>query len=163
MEQELKSGIVKLISSDNVMKEVDIDILKKSKLLEDFGEGEIIHLKEVDNKNLGLIIKYLVHYKNMEPKEIPKPFPDRTDDEFFRGILNDDWTFDFLQSISLEDTVNLTNAANFMQIDGLIKILAAKQAHEMCNCEIEEARKKFGIECDMTEEEIAEIDKYPLD
>ena len=36
-------------------------------------------------------------------------------------------------------------------------------AHEMCNCEVEEARKKFGIECDMTEEEIAEIDKYPLD
>ena len=113
MEQELKSGIVKLISSDNVMKEVDIDILKKSKLLEDFGEGEVIHLKEVDNKNLDLIIKYLVHYKNMEPKEIPKPFPDRTDDEFFRGILNDDWTFDFLKNISLEDTINLTNAANF--------------------------------------------------
>ena len=167
MEQELQSGIepktVKLITSDNVVKEVDLDILKKSKLLEDFDEGELIRLKEVDNKNLELIIKYLEHYKNMEPKEIPKPFPDRTDDEFFRGILNDDWTFDFLQSISLEDTVNLTNAANFMQIDGLIKILAAKQAHEMCNCEIEEARKKFGIECDMTEEEIAEIDKYPLD
>ena len=36
-------------------------------------------------------------------------------------------------------------------------------AHEMCNCEIEEARQKFGIECDMTEEEIAEIDQYPLD
>jgi hypothetical protein len=163
MEQELKSGIVKLISSDNVMKEVDIDILKKSKLLEDFGEGEVIHLKEVDNKNLDLIIKYLVHYKNMEPKEIPKPFPDRTDDEFFRGILNDDWTFDFLKNISLEDTINLTNAANFMQIDGLINILAAKVAHEMCNCEIEEARNKFEIQGDLTEEELAEIDKYPLD
>ena len=167
MEQELQSGIepktVKLITSDNVVKEVDLDILKKSKLLEDFDEGEVIRLKEVDNKNLELIIKYLEHYKNMEPKEIPKPFPDRTDDEFFRGILNDDWTFDFLQSISLEDTVNLADAANFMQIDGLINILVAKQAHEMCNCEIEEARKKFGIECDMTEEEIAEIDKYPLD
>ena len=163
MEQELKSGIVKLISSDNVMKEVDIDILKKSKLIEDFGEGEVIHLKEVDNKNLDLIIKYLVHYKNMEPKEIPKPFPDRTDDEFFRGILNDDWTFDFLKNISLEDTINLTNAANFMQIDGLINILAAKVAHEMCNCEIEEARNKFEIQGDLTEEELAEIDKYPLD
>jgi hypothetical protein len=163
MEQELKSGIVKLISSDNVMKEVDIDILKKSKLLEDFGEGEVIHLKEVDNKNLELIIKYLEHYKNMEPKEIPKPFPDRTDDEFFRGILNDDWTFDFLKNISLEDTINLTNAANFMQIDGLINILAAKVAHEMCNCEIEEARNKFEIQGDLTEEELAEIDKYPLD
>ena len=167
MEQELQSGIepktVKLITSDNVVKEVDLDILKKSKLLEDFDEGEVIRLKEVDNKNLELIIKYLEHYKNMEPKEIPKPFPDRTDDEFFRGILNDDWTFDFLKNISLEDTINLTNAANFMQIDGLINILAAKVAHEMCNCEIEEARNKFEIQGDLTEEELAEIDKYPLD
>ena len=167
MEQELQSGIepktVKLITSDNVVKEVDLNILKKSKLLEDFDEGEVIRLKEVNNKNLELIIKYLEHYKNMEPKEIPKPFPDRTDDEFFRGILNDDWTFDFLKNISLEDTINLTNAANFMQIDGLINILAAKVAHEMCNCEIEEARNKFEIQGDLTEEELAEIDKYPLD
>ena len=113
-------------------------------------------------KNKKIILS-LEHYKNFETKEIPKSFPERTDDAFLRGILNDDWTFDFLKNISLEDTINLTNAANFMQIDGLINILAAKVAHEMCNCEIEEARKKFGIECDMTEEEIAEIDKYPLD
>ena len=99
----------------------------------------------------------------MEPKEIPKPFPERTDDEFLKGILNDQWTFDFVQGISLEDHINLVNAANYLQIDGLINIIAAKLAHEMCNCEVEEARKKFGIECDMTEEEIAEIDKYPLD
>ena len=50
-----------------------------------------------------------------------------------------------------------------MQIDGLINIIAAKLAHELCNCDVEEARQKLGIESDMTEEEIAEIDKYPLD
>ena len=99
----------------------------------------------------------------MEPKEIPKPFPERTDDEFLRGILNDDWTFDFLKNFSIEDAYSLVDAANYLQIEGLINILAAKLAHEMCNCEIEEARQKFGIECALTEEEIAEIDKYPLD
>ena len=57
----------------------------------------------------------------------------------------------------------MTNAANYLMIDGLINILAAKLAYEMINCDIEEARKKFGIEADLTEEEIAEIDKYPLD
>ncbi len=164
MEQEkIGPNIVKLISSDNAEKEVDIDLLKKSKLLENCSEGEVIPLKEVDSKNLDLIIMYLEHYKNMEPKEIPKPFPERTDDEFFRGILNDDWTFDFLKNFSIDDVVNLADAASYLQIDGLINILAAKQAHEMCNCEIEEARQKFGIECELTEEQIAEIDKYPLD
>ena len=164
MEQEkIGPNIVKLISSDNVEKEVDLDLLKKSKLLENCNEGEVIPLKEVDSKNLDLIIMYLEHYKNMEPKEIPKPFPDHTDDQFFRGILNDDWTFDFLNNLCTDDAINLVNAANYLQIDGLINILAAKLAHEMCNCEIEEARQKFGIEGDMTEEEIAEIDSYPSD
>ena len=50
---------------------------------------------------------------------------------------------------------------SYKLMDLLIKLLA-KFAHEMCNCEIEEARKKFGIEWDMIEEEIAEIEKYPL-
>ena len=28
---------------------------------------------------------------------------------------------------------------------------------------VEEVREKFGIKCDLTEEEIKEFDKYPLD
>ena len=99
----------------------------------------------------------------MEPKEIPKPFPERTDEEFMKGILNDQWTYDYLTNQTLEELINLVNAADYLQIDGLINIIAAKLAHEKSNCTVEEARKKFGIECDMTEEEIAEIDKYPLD
>ena len=68
----------KLKSSDNVVKEVDIALLQKSKLLkgliEDYqGDEDEIPLNEVDSKNLELIIKYLEHYKEMEPKEIPNP------------------------------------------------------------------------------------------
>jgi len=161
---------VKLKTSDNIIKEVDSDILMKSKLLRGLFEDlepeeleEIIALNGVDSKNLDLVIKYLEHYKDMEPKEIPKPFPERTDEEFMKGILNDQWTYDYLTNQTLEELINLVNAADYLQIDGLINIIAAKLAHEKSNCTVEEARKKFGIECDMTEEEIAEIDKYPLD
>ncbi len=164
----MESGEVKLKSSDGKIFEVPIDILQKSKLFTDINQNDEdeeneIELKEVDGKNLERIIEYLKHYKDIEPKETPKPFPERTDDAFLRSILNDDWTFDYIQSMTLEEAINLVNAANYLQIDGLINILAAKLAHEMCNCEVEEARRKFGIECDMTEEEIAEYDKYPLD
>ncbi len=164
----MDSKIVKLKSKDNQIYEVSIDFLEKAKLIsgivEDASdEDDTIFLREIDEINLIRIIDYLVHYQKEEPKEIPKPFPDRTDDAFLRSILNDDWTFDFLQNMTLEEAINLVNAADYLQIDGLIKILAAKLAHEMCNCEVEEARRKFGIECDMTEEEIAEYDKYPLD
>ena len=164
----MESGEVKLKSSDGKIFEVPIDILQKSKLFTDINQNDEdeeneIELKEIDGKNLERIIEYLKHYKDIEPKEIPKPFPERTDDAFLRSILNDDWTFDYIQSMTLEEAINLINAANYLQIDGLINILAAKLAHEMCNCEVEEARRKFGIECDMTEEELAEYDKYPLD
>ena len=159
----MESSKVKLITSDNATREVDVNLLKKCISLKDNQGGEEVILNEVDAKNLDLIIQYLEHYKDMEPKEIPKPFPERTDEEFLKGILNDEWTYNYLTNQSLEDLINLVNAANYLQIDGLINIIAAKLAHEMCNCDIEEARVKFGIECDMTDEEIAEIDKYPLD
>ena len=164
----MESKIVKLKSKDNQIYEVSIDLLEKAKLIsgivEDASdEDDTIFLREIDEINLIRIIDYLVHYQKEEPKEIPKPYPERTDDAFLRSILNDDWTFDFLQNMTLDEGINLINAANYLEINGLINILAAKLAHEMCNCEVEEARRKFGIECDMTEEEIAEYDKYPLD
>ena len=163
MESATKYDIVKLKSSDGKLYEVPYDVIKKSKLLENSNEDEnIILLNEIDSKNFDLVLKYLNHFKDKEPKEIPKPFPERTDEEFFRSILDDDWTYNFLQ-MSIEDAISLVNAADFLQLDGLINLLAAKLAHEMCNCEVEEARRKFGIECDMTEEEIAEYDNYPLD
>ena len=163
MESATEYDIVKLKSSDGKLYEVPYDVIKKSKLLENSNEDEnVILLNEIDSKNFDLVLQYLNHFKDKEPKEIPKPFPERTDEEFFRSILDDDWTYNFLQ-MSIEDAISLVNAADFLQLDGLINLLAAKLAHEMCNCEVEEARRKFGIECDMTEEGIEEYDKYPLD
>ena len=164
----MQSNKVKLKSIDNKIYKVPVDILQKVKLISDFvdqasEENKIIFLREVEGKFLEKIIDYLNHYRDFEPKTIPKPFPERTDDNFLRSILNDEWTFDFLQQFTLDESISLVNAADYLEIDGLLQILAAKLAHEMCNCEVEEARQKFGIECDMTDEEIAEIDKYPLD
>ena len=164
----MESNTIKLESADGIIREVDVFLLSKSKLLNGLildykGDDEEIPLNNLDAKNLDLIIQYLVHYKDMEPKEIPKPFPERTDEEFLKGILNDEWTYNYLTNLTLEELINLVNAAFYLQIDGLLNIIAAKLAHEMCNCEVEEARQKFGIVSDLTEEEIAEIDKYPLD
>ena len=159
---------IKLKSIDNQIFEVPVDICYKAKLISNIvdqasDEDSIIFLRQINGKFLKKILDYLEHYKDFDPKEIPKPFPEKTDDEFLRGILNDDWTFDYLQQFNLEETIDLTNVADYLGIQGLLDILAAKLANEMCNCEIEEARQKFGIECDMTEEEIAEIDQYPID
>ena len=155
---------VKLKTIDNILFEVPIDILRKVKLISEIveqasDEGRIILLREVKGKYLEQILNYLRHYKNFEPKKIPRPFPERTDENFLRGVLNDEWTFNYLQKLSLDESISVINAAHYLQIKGLLRILAAKLAYEMCNCEVEEARAKFGIDCDMNEEEIKEIDK----
>ena len=155
---------VKLKTIDKKIFEVNIDILRKAKLISGIveqasEENKIILLREIEGKCLEDILSYLEHYKKFEPKKIPKPFPEKTDDKFLRSILNDEWTFNYLQKFTIEEAITLVNGANYLRIKGLLDILAAKLAHEMCNCETEEAREKFGIECDMTEEEIKRMEK----
>ena len=149
---------VKLKSIDNKIFEVPIGLLKKVKLISGIveqasDEKKIILLREVESKDLKSVLEYLNHYKNFEPKKIPKPFPEKTDDSFLRKILNDDWTFNFLKQFSLDETISIVNCANYLEIDGLIRILTAKLAHEMCNCDVEEARRKFALNCDNNTDE----------
>ena len=154
------------MSSDGKIYEVPDTILQKSNLLKELttdNEGEVITLKEVNEECLKRIIEYLYHYKDFEPKEIPKPFPENCDANFLRSILNDEWTFNFLNNLSVEDTINMVNASNYLQIDGLTNLLIAKLSYELSNCSVEEAKQKFQIEEDLTPEEIEEFDKYPLD
>ena len=157
---------VKLMSSDDKIYEVPDTILQKSTLLKELttdNEGEVITLKEVNEECLKRVIEYLYHYKDFEPKEIPKPFPENCDANFLRSILNDEWTFNYLNNLSIDKAIDMINAANYLQIDGLTNLLSAKLAYELSNCSVEEAKQKFQIEGDLTPEEIEEFDKYPLD
>ena len=106
--------MVKIKTYDNKIYEVPDDIIIKSKLLDGLIEDYdyfndkvdgIIALSEVDSINVDLIIDYLQHYKDKQPKEIPKPFPERTDKDFFRGIMDNDdnnWTYNFISKLSIE-------------------------------------------------------------
>ena len=159
----MSSNKVKLKSIDNKIFEVPVYILRKVKLIAEFvdqacEEKRIILLREVEAKDLEKIIAYLKHYKHFEPKKVPKPFPERTNEKFLRKILNDDWTFNYIQSLNLEEAISLINSAHYLGIDGLLRILSAKLAYEMCNCDTEEARQKFGIDCDLSFEELMEME-----
>ena len=166
MDEEMEGKNVKLMSSDGKIYEVPDTILQKSTLLKELttdNEGEVITLKEVNEECLKRIIEYLYHYKDFEPKEIPKPFPENCDANFLRSILNDEWTFNYLNNLSNGEAIDMINAANYLQIDGLTNLLSAKLAYELSNCSDEEVKQKFQIEEDLTPEEIEEFDKYPLD
>ena len=165
MDKELEGKNVKLKSKDGKIFEVPDTILRKSKLLKDITidkEDEVFTINEVNGDCLKKVIEYLNHYKDFEPKEIPKPFPDNPDEKFFKSILNDEWTFNYLNNLSIEEAVNIINAANYLQIDGLLNLLSAKLGYELCNGSPDELKQKFQIEDDLTPEEIAELNKYPL-
>ena len=158
-----ESNVRKLKSSDGKTFEVNEKILSTSKffkdLINDYPQpDQEITINQVDGKNLEKIIEYLKHYETEKPKEIPKPLPNND----LKSILSE-WDYNFINPLSIADLIDLINAANFLDIGDLVALTAAKLAAEMLTGTIEEVREKFGIKCDMTEEEIAEVDKYPLD
>ena len=86
----MEEKIIKLKTSDNELIEVSNTLLTKSKLLngliDEDEEYNTIFLININNKAiLENVIKYLEHFKDFEPKEIPKPFPEMADDQFFRS------------------------------------------------------------------------------
>ena len=151
---------IKLKSSDGQIFEVKEKCLLRSnyyKQIKDISNlDEELPLNEIDSKNLEKIIEYLNHYENVEPKEIPKPLPGPD-----LKLVLDEWDYNYIITLSLQEMVELINAANALDVGELVTLSSARLAAEMINCEVEEARKKFGIETDMTKEEMDEYDKYP--
>ena len=159
----MDSVVRKLKSSDGETFKVDKAVLEKSKILKelanDFPDEEAdLPINEVDSKNLKKIIGFMEHYKNSNPKEIPKPLP--THD--LKTIL-DDWDYNYINGLNLEELVDLVNGANYLDVTDLVKLVSAKIASEMLYGTVEEVRERFGIKSDMTEEELKEYNQFPLE
>ena len=153
----------KLKSKDGVQFEVEEKYLQNSKflmgLMEDFKDSdEELNINDVTGATLTKVIEYLKHYETEKPKEIPKPLPNSD----LKPILSK-WDYDYITALSLEEIIDLINAANFLNIPELVNLASVRIASELTNCPVEEARIKFGIINDMNEEEMKEINKYPLD
>ena len=156
--------IVKIKSKNGKVYEINERCLEMSEFLKNLASGltnpeEELYFKEIDDKCLEKIIEYLKHYQYEKPKEIPKPLPSAD----LKSFLSE-WDYEFIMQLTLQESVDLVNAANELNINELVNLCSARLGYEMINCSIEEAREKFGIPPpNMTEEEIREMDKYPLD
>ena len=151
-----ENTLITLKSSEEKLYQISEKAAKRAKvindLLEDYGKNDSIPL-DINSETLESVIKYLEHYENEEPKNIQKPL--KSGD--LTKVL-DTWDYEFISKFSLEKSVDLVNAANYINLDSLLQLSLCRIASEM-----KEVRKKYGIECDMTEEEKKEIDQYPLD
>ena len=153
---------IKLKSNDEQVFTIKESAVKRSRLVEgilaDYEDNTEVPLPDVNGKTLKRIVDYLIHYENSEPKAIPKPLKNSHIDEIL-----DKWDYDFIIEVPLDDSIDLLNAANYMDIAPLLQLACCRIASEMIDRPVEEVRKIFGIESDMTQEEMDEIDKYPID
>ena len=161
-DEKLNTIKLKLKSSDGQPFEIKEKSFIRSyyynQLKDILNPNEEMPLNGVDSKNLSKMIEFLNHYENENPKVIPKPLPGPD----LKPIL-DEWDYNYIITPSLKEIVDLINAANVLGINEIISLCSARLASEMINCSIEEARQKFGIVPDMTQEEMEEMDQYPLD
>ncbi len=154
--------IIKLKSNDDEVFEISEKAVKRSRLvdgiLQDYEDNTEVPLPDVSGKILKKIIEYLKYYENSEPKSIPKPLKNSQIEDILEK-----WDYDYIIEVQLEDSIDLLNAANYMDIPPLLQLACCRIASEMIDRPVDEVRKIFGIESDMTQEEMDEIDKYPID
>lgn len=152
---------LELTSSDKQKFELNAKAGEKSGLLKnliaDYEENKDIPLPDIKAEILKKIVEYLNHYKDIEPKEIPKPLPTPNLGEFV-----DEWDITFINGIELEKVFDLINAANYMDIKPLLDLSCAKIASLMKGKTAEEIRAMFNIECDLSPEELKEYEEYQL-
>ena len=152
---------ITLKSSDGQQLLIDVKSAKRSTYIADLieehkGETEFL-IPEVEAKILKKIVEYLIHYKDTEPKDIKRPL----NDSKIEKIL-DKWDYTYITSFALADCVDLLNAATFMDIQPLLRLMCARIAALMIELPLDEVKTTFGIECDMTEEEKERFRKYVI-
>ena len=153
----MDGGLRKLKSEDGVVFEIEENCLFMSNFLKDLvndypDPDEEIIINQVNSKNLKQIVDYLKHYEKEKPKQIPKPLPDGDLKKYL-----DEWDYNLINPLSLEECVDLLNGANFLDIIELVDLCSAKIASEMLTGTVEEVREKFEWK-NITDEELKQFE-----
>jgi S-phase kinase-associated protein 1 len=150
---------ITIISSDGQNITIDEKSAKRSNLLNgvllDFKEDSEVPTPSVRGEVIKKVVEYLTHYMESEPKKIPKPLPST-------NLLDvtDEWDVTFINSLDLDFTYEIVNAANYMEINSLLDLACAKLAALMTGRTEEEIREMFNIENDLSPEELKEYEEY---
>jgi len=149
-------AIIKLQSSDKEVFTVDVDVAKASvtikTMLEDLGIGEeddheVVPLPNVNAAILKKVITWAEYHKD-DP-------PPTGEDEENRERRTDDicqWDQDFLK-VDQGTLFELIQAANYLDIKGLLDVTCKTVANMIKGKTPEEIRKYFNIKNDFTPEE----------
>lgn len=152
----MESEIIKLQSKDGKSytlskKQAELSILLKN-TIQDFQGDIVVPLTEIDGKTIERVVDYLTHYNGEIPIEIEKPLKSSEMSE-----VTDTWSANFVDSLVLDDLVELTVASNFLEINSLLDLCCAKLASTVKNKSEDEIFKTFNITETFTEEEKSQI------
>jgi len=148
-------AIIKIKSSDGETFSVDVDVAKASvtikTMLEDLGiendDQEVVPLPNVNSTILKKVIAWAEYHKD----DPPPP----GEDEENRERRTDDvsqWDQDFLK-VDQGTLFELIQAANYLDIKGLLDVTCKTVANMIKGKTPEEIRKTFNIKNDFTPEE----------
>jgi S-phase kinase-associated protein 1 len=149
-----------LLTSEGIKLSIDSKSAERSNLLkgllQEYTEDTDIPMPEIKSDILKKCIEYLSHYKDSEPREIPKPLPSANLLE-----VTDEWDVNFI-GIDLDSVFDLINAASYLDVKPLLDLSCAKIASTMKGKSADEIRTMFNLENDLTEDEIREFEEYQI-
>ena len=151
----VESSKLKILCSDDVVVEIEVNLASQMGLLQGYCEEPIteseIPLKKLKSPILEKVMDFCRHVLDHEPPQIEKPL--RSPD--FSSLV-DPW---YAQYITVESEIlfELIMAANYLDIQPLLELASAKVASLIKDKSIKEIRQFFNIENDFTPEEEALI------
>ena len=149
------SKMITLVSADGEKYTITEKAGRRSLLIkgiiDDYPDDPEVPLNNVKSQILKIIITWLDHYADTEPREIEKPLLSNNFNECV-----DAWDFNFID-LELDLIFEILLAANYMDIKPLMELASAKVASIIKGKSPEEIRKVFNIQNDFTPEEEAQI------
>lgn len=155
------SKTLTLTSSDNAKVTIDSKSAERSfllkNLLQDYTEDSDIPMPDIKGDILKKCVEYMTHYKDTEPRDIPKPLPSP-------NLLDvtDEWDVNYISGIDLDSVFDIINASNYLDLKPLFDLSCARIASIMKGKTAEEIRNIFNLENDLTEDEIKEFEEYQI-
>ena len=149
-----------LISSDNHKIEIDSKSAQKSTILKkkmsekNQNNNNEMQLNTIKYDILKRIVEYLNYYKNKTVKEVPKPTPSENLSTFL-----DEWDLQYVNSMNLDETFELMNAASDLGIQSLLDLASTKVESILKNKGIEDIRNMFSTGCDLSEKELKKYEE----
>lgn len=131
---------ITLIASDEIKFEVDrkdvlISVLVKT-ILENDENADSVPIPGVKGETLGKVVQYMKHHEGTEPPQCQKPLRSAV----MKEVCEDEWDATYIDGVSedVKDLYSIILAANYMDINGLLNLCAAKVASLVKNKSPEE-------------------------